>query len=221
MTAPAEARTSSDRRAAVIPASGSAARLDGLPKLLLPIADTTVLGWTCRAFLGAGIAKIVIVARYDDDDLLAWCQQCGLEVAENLKPELGMLPVHPGVVFAIWGGAEALAARSTDLLVSPGDLPALQPLSVRSVLLAADLHPDALVVPTHNAERGHPLRIPPALIGEVFDLNLESGLRQILEEHASSVHVGARLEDPGVILDLDTDADYRRLRDRIETATAS
>lgn len=198
----------------MIPASGSAERMDGKPKLLLPIGDTTVLGWTCRALLGAGVKRIVVVVRYDDDDLQDWCRECGLEVAISLQPELGMLAsIRCGIEHL--NGPQALAARRTDLLVTPGDLPAMQPLAVREVLLAADRHPEALVVPCHEGRRGHPLRVPPDLIAEVFDLDLEMGLRQLLEEHPERVHEVV-VEDPGVVLDLDTEADYRKLCEVIE-----
>lgn len=199
----------------MIPASGSAERMDGRPKLLLPMGDTTVLGWTCRAFLGAGVARIVIVAHYDDDDLQDWCRECGLEMAINLEPEAGMLQsVRCGIKQL--GGAEALLARRTNLLVSPGDLPALQPLSVRAVLLAADHHSDALVVPNFEGARGHPLRIPPALISSIFDLDDDVGLRQLLDRHPDRVHE-VPVEDPGICLDLDTEVDYQRLCDLVET----
>lgn len=200
--------------AAVIPASGSAERMDGRPKLLLPIGDTTVLGWTCRALLGAGVAEIMVVVHYDDDELQDWCRECGLEMAVNLQPEQGMLAsIQCGI--RELGGPEALTARQTDLLVTPGDLPAMKPLDVREVLLAADHHPDALVVPRHEDRRGHPLRVPPELIGEIFDLDPDIGLRQLLEEHPDRVHE-VPVEDPGVVLDLDTEVDYRRLCDLVE-----
>lgn len=199
----------------MIPASGRAERMDGRPKLLLSIGDTTVLGWTCRALLGAGVKRIVVVVRYDDDELQEWCREAGLEVAVNPQPELGMLAsIRCGIEHL--NGPQALAARRTDLLVTPGDLPALQSLSVREVLLAADHHPEALVVPRHEGRRGHPLRVPPDLIAEIFDLDLEVGLRQLLEDQPERVHE-VPVEDPGVVLDLDTEADYRRLCDLIES----
>ncbi len=199
--------------AAVIPASGRAQRMGGR-KLLLPIGDTVVLGWTCRALLGAGVARVVVVARDDDDELRSWCTECGIDLVPNSHPERGMLgSIHRGIEHL--DGAKALRARAVNLLVTPGDLPALQPLSVREVLLAADHHPQALVMPVHAGKRGHPLRIPPDLIGEISSLNPDVGLRHLLAEHPELVHE-VEVNDPGVLHDLDTESDYRQLRELIE-----
>ena len=209
-----EANTSTENVAAVIPAAGRGERMNGGHKLLLPIGDTVVLGWTCRALLAAGVARVVVVVREDDIALRDWCDAHGIDFAVNLQPEMGMLgSIRRGILSL--DGAEAMVARQTDLLVTPGDLPAMKPLSVREVLLAADHYRQALIVPVHAGRRGHPLRIPCNRIGEISDLNTDVGLRQLLTDHPELVHE-VEVDDPGVAHDLDTAADYQYLRQLIE-----
>jgi 2-C-methyl-D-erythritol 4-phosphate cytidylyltransferase len=61
--------------AAVILAGGSGTRVgavtDGVPtnKVYLPVADRSVLSWSVRAFLQAGVTRLVVVTRADELDL--------------------------------------------------------------------------------------------------------------------------------------------------------
>lgn len=189
---------------AILPAAGSSRRM-GRPKLLLPFRDSTILGSLIQALRGGGISEIVLVTAAGDETLSAWGAAEGVHVAVNPRPERGMLStIREGI--AALGGGDALARRGEPLVVCPADLPALLPATVRAVLAPAS----PLVVPAYQGRRGHPLVISPALIPEIATLDLDIGLRELLERHPEELRIVA-VDDPGAVRDVDTPEEYRAL----------
>ena len=206
----------------MVPAAGASARM-GRPKLLLPWGEgETVVGSLLAALGGGGVRRIALVLAPPDGTsrgrgaagLRAWAEgrpltggrlAAALTLAENPTPERGMLSSILAGVDAL-GGAAGLAAASTALLVTPGDLPALRPETVAAV--AATLRDGAgLAAPRHGGHRGHPLGIAPGLLPEIATLDLDRGLRQLLERHPDEV-VEVPVDDPGAVRDIDSPSDY-------------
>lgn len=171
----------------------------GLPKLLLPFRDSTVVGSLVQALREGGISEIVLVTAPDDQALQAWGREAGVRVAVNPEPERGMLST-------ILEGIAARARRDEQLVVCPADLPALSPSTVRRVLAETSL----LTVPAYRGQRGHPLAISPVLIPEIETLHLDVGLRELLDRHPDDLRI-IEVDDPGCVRDVDTPEDYRTL----------
>ncbi len=230
---------------AIVPAAGRSERM-GRPKLLLLYGGGTVLGATVAALRDGGAASIVVVAAADDAPLRAWCAAAtesldeteitgaaavtgeatpaahgtagALILATNPAPERGMLSsVLEGL--AALGGAAGLARRGAPLLVCPGDLPALRATTVAELLCRRHAAGAGLAVPVWQGRRGHPLVIAPALVPEIATLDPGRGLRQLLDLHPGEL-LRVEVDDPGCIADLDTPADYERLRSGAEGAPA-
>jgi molybdenum cofactor cytidylyltransferase len=193
---------------AVLPAAGASSRM-GRPKLLLPFRGGPLVAAVVGALRAGGVAGIVLVTASEDDELRTWARQAGVATAVNPAPERGMLSsIQEGI--AALGGADALARRGDILLVSPADLPHLRPESVAELLRRMDDTDARLAVLVYEGKRGHPLAIAPALIPEIFDLDPEIGLKQLRDRHESEL-MEVAVDDPGVVLDVDTPADYERL----------
>jgi molybdenum cofactor cytidylyltransferase len=194
---------------AIVPAAGEARRM-GRPKLLLPWQGSTLLDHLVRSLRQGGADRLVLVTRVDDAALANWAAVAGVDLTVNPEPARGMLS-------SVWCGLEALGAAAVAqvaeaLLVCPADHPTVRAETVAALL--ARLRAGALlVVPTHGGRRGHPLAIAPALVTEILDLDLTVGLRQLLERRAESL-VELPVDDPGVVLDVDTTEDYERLLGR-------
>jgi molybdenum cofactor cytidylyltransferase len=192
---------------AIVPAAGASRRM-GRPKLLLPLGAGIVVGGVVDALRAGGADEVVLVVAPGDGELAAWARDQALTLAVNPRPQDGMLSsIRAGL--AALGGSAALAAAGRPLLVTPADLPALSPATVRAVLAAlADGAP--LAVPLHRARRGHPLGIAAPLLPEIDHLDADVGLRQLLDRHAAAVRE-LPVDDPGAVEDIDTPEDYGRL----------
>ncbi len=69
---------------------------------------------------------------------------------------------------------------------------------------------DWIIVPVYAGRRGHPMLISPAYAREALTAHDGVGLRGLLLAHPDRV-VEVPVDVPGVLEDLDTPADYRRL----------
>jgi glycerophosphoryl diester phosphodiesterase/CTP:molybdopterin cytidylyltransferase MocA len=193
---------------AILPAAGASRRM-GRAKLLLPLRGRPLIAGVVEALRGGGVKTIVVVTSSGDEELRAWARAAGLTVAVNADPERGMLSsIREGVAAA--GGAAELARRGTTLLVSPADLPNLRAATVSALLQRMATNGAPIAVPVYRGKRGHPLAIAPALIPELDALDPQVGLKQLRDRHAAEL-LEVEVEDPGVVQDVDTPEDYRRL----------
>jgi molybdenum cofactor cytidylyltransferase len=181
----------------------------GRPKLLLPFGDRTILGATLAALRSGGANPVVLVCAPQDHDLQAWAAGGELLLAVNPEPDRGMLSTIWCGLEAL-GGAAALVAAGTELLVCPGDLPRLRGETVAALLREARDAESWLVVPRCGSQRGHPLVVRGELLLEIPQLDPQIGLRQLRLRHPERT-LEVEVADPGVVLDVDTPADYERL----------
>jgi molybdenum cofactor cytidylyltransferase len=193
---------------AVLPAAGASRRM-GRPKLLLPFRGGPLVASVVNALRAGGVEGIVLVTAADDGELREWARQAGVATAVNPAPERGMLSsIQEGI--AALGGADALARRGDVLLVSPADLPNLNPQSVVELLRQMAEKKAPLAVPVYQGKRGHPLALAPALIPEILHLDPGIGLKQLRDRHEAEL-LEVPVDDPGVVMDVDTPADYESL----------
>jgi len=200
--------TPGGRTVAVLPAAGASRRM-GQPKLLLPMHGRPLVAGVVEALRDGGVQQIVVVTAPGDEELRAWARANGLTIAVNPDPGRGMLSsIREGI--AALGGSAELARRGATLLVSPADLPNLRAATVAALRreMAASGAPIAL--PVYRGRRGHPLAIAPALIPEIETLDPAIGLKQLRDRHEAEL-LEVKVEDAGVIQDVDTPEDYRRL----------
>ena len=181
----------------------------GRPKLLLPIRGRPLVAGVVEALQGGGVEEIVLVTGPDDEELRVWARGASLTVAVNPDPERGMLSsIREGI--AALGGSAELARRGTTLLVSPADLPNLRSGTVSALLQRMATTGAPIAVPVYRGKRGHPLAIAPALIPEIDTLNPDVGLKQLRDRHQAEL-LEVEVEDAGVVQDVDTPEDFRRL----------
>lgn len=189
---------------AILPGAGASRRM-GRPKLLLPYRNGTLVGSVVQALRGGGVSKIVLVTSPGDEDLRAWAREAGVLTAVNPDPGRGMLS-------SIREGIAALGEIREILLVSPADLPALQPETVAALVQRMEETGAPLGVPVYKGKRGHPLAIAPGLIPEIDTLDPDVGLRQLRDRHEDGL-LEMEVEDAGVVMDVDTPEEYERIRE--------
>ncbi len=100
-------------------------------------------------------------------------------------------------------------------LILPGDMPQVQPLTLQAV--ARQLAHDAVAYAQYKGRRGHPVGFSPELYSELIGLRGDEGARRLVARYPA---VGVEVDDPGVLVDLDTLADLDTLR-RADLAVAA
>jgi molybdenum cofactor cytidylyltransferase len=105
-----------------------------------------------------------------------------------------------------------------DLLLQPGDHPELRPATLDRLVDAFEQRPEGeppLAVlpvaedPSGRSRGGHPVLIPGRLIDQILACDRPGGLRRFWADHPSRCE-RLPVDDPAVLLDLDTMDDYRR-----------
>lgn len=186
---------------AIVPAAGHSRRM-GTPKLLLPLAGTTVIGCVVDALLGAAIDQVLVVVRPDDSRLRTALAERRVEFVANPDPDADMLS-------SVRCGLLALPAECETVLIAPGDQPSLSAAPVRDLIAAYRASERSILVPTHAGRRGHPLLFSTRYRDEILSQFDGVGLRGLLLAHPEEVLEWPTAE-PAVLEDLDDPDDYRR-----------
>lgn len=197
--------------AAILPAAGRSRRM-GRAKLLLPYGHGTLVGGLLQVLQEAGVAPIVLVVDATDSRLREWATSQPVVLSTNPAADRGMLS-------SIQEGLATLRSQSPKslnepLFVCPADHPTIQYetlMQLQRVLQnSGDPGDPIIAVPNWRGRNGHPILIGAALIPLIAELDLNVGLRQLLERRKDAV-VRVPVEDPGITLDIDTPQDYRNL----------
>ena len=92
-------------------------------------------------------------------------------------------------------------------LVLPGDMPLVQPATIQAVARQLAHHP--VVYAQYKGRRGHPVGFAAELYSELVTLTGDEGARRLVARYPAS---GSRVEDPGVLIDVDTAGDLEAVR---------
>jgi molybdenum cofactor cytidylyltransferase len=186
---------------AVILAAGSSRRM-GSQKLLLPLGHSTIIEKVVDNVLNSALEHVMVVL--------------GANQAE-VRDVLGNRPVHfcfnrehqKGMLSSVRCGIRALPADAVTALIYLGDQPEIPPSVTNSVLHAYSEELYGIVIPVFGHRRGHPLLVDMKYRKEIEQLDLEEGLRS-LRHHFPEDVLEVELEEPGILVDIDTPADYKK-----------
>lgn len=183
----------------IVLAAGRGTRFGGpVHKLAQPLAGASVLGTTLGHVLASGLPLLVVTTPslvgeaaplVAKRDILVLPDDPARGMGESLAAGIGARPDAPG-----W-------------LVLPGDMPAVQPDTLRAVAAALAQHPVAYA--QHRGRRGHPVGFAGELFSELVRLQGDEGARRVVARYPS---LGVEVDDPGVLLDVDTADDLAQVR---------
>ena len=198
------------RLGAIVPAAGLSRRM-GREKILLPFGRSTILETVLRTLLEAGVAPkaIAVVLRPDLEGAHDLAARAGSTVLVNPDPAGEMMS---SIRLGLAGLPDADADAIDAFFVWPADHPAVSLGTIR--LLGASADRDLVWIPRYRARRGHPAVVGRALAPAVAAVPDGLGLRELWRLRADAVRE-VDVEDPGVVANLDTPAEYeaaRRLR---------
>jgi molybdenum cofactor cytidylyltransferase len=114
-----------------------------------------------------------------------------------------------GMSTSIQAGLRALPAEADGAMIVLGDQPFVASATMDLLIAEFWRAGPCAVVPTYDGTRGNPVILARSLFGELMDLSGEAGFRAIAARHpVLEVPVG----DRGILLDVDTPADFVRER---------
>ena len=192
-------------RTVIVLAAGRGSRFAaGSHKLAAPLGDgRSVLATT----LGQAIASHLHVVVVTTEPFADLARQSIAARDIVVLPEVG----SPGAGDAGMGrsisAGVAVRPHAAGWLVLPGDMPLVQPSTLVAVARLLDDH--AVVYAQHRGKRGHPVGFGPELYSELLALSGDEGARRIIARYPA---FAVDLDDPGILVDIDTEDDLDALR---------
>jgi molybdenum cofactor cytidylyltransferase len=185
--------------AAIVAAAGLSRRM-GSCKQLLDLGGKTVLARCLETLLAGGVREIVVVVGVNGEPLAAEAGRFPVLVVINDDPAGDMAS-------SVRAGRAALSMEADGVIVTPCDYPLVLAATVACLLEAHTEEPDRIIIPTHCGRRGHPLLVPRIVLEELQG-NLT--LRDLVRCDPNRLRF-IEVDDPGILVDMDTPEDYQRL----------
>jgi len=184
----------------IVLAAGRGSRFLGdQHKLDQAIGTNTVLGCTVRRAVETQLPVVVVTVAARAAALSRQLATRDIVVVSDEEAARGM-----GHSIAA-GVAERSGAPGW--LVLPGDMPMVRSDSLLAVATALEQH--AVAHAQYRGRRGHPVGFSAELYTELVLLDGDDGARKLVARYPAH---GQEVDDPGVLLDIDTVADLQQAR---------
>jgi molybdenum cofactor cytidylyltransferase len=197
----------------VVLAAGRGSRFRGPEhKLAQALGSSNVLGTTLRQVLASRLPMVVVATA-------ALAEVAKRSVATRdivVVPDVGTPGPEPlGMGYSIASGVSARPDAS-GWLILPGDMPMVKPASLQAV--ARELGQYTVVYAQYRGQRGHPVGFAAELYSELVALSGDDGARRLVARYPAH---GVEVDDPGVLIDIDTEADLDGLRTGLRQVSAT
>ncbi|MHC1698610.1 MAG: DVU_1551 family NTP transferase [Geobacteraceae bacterium] len=189
--------------AAIILSAGYSSRM-GEFKPLLPFGDGTVLERDISLFRDAGIDDVRVVIGHRAAELLPLVERL------NTRPVINDR-YHDGMFTSVRAGVENLESEIEAFFLLPVDIPLVRPATVQLLAESFDAGTGSVFYPVFYGKRGHPPLISAHYREEIVNWHGEGGLKSLIFRHEAEA-VNIDTGDENILLDMDTLAEYERLR---------
>ncbi len=195
------------RVAAVVAAAGFSSRM-GRFKPLLPWRHGTVIESVASALSGGGASPVYVVTGHRAEAIAEQLKGGPAETVFNADYH------EDEMVRSYQVGIEALCGEGRPVLgalLALGDQPHMQKGVIRQVIGRARAAAEAVVIPSYNRRRGHPVYLPRWAFPELLGLTRGQSLRDLLEAFGEKI-VYETVDSDCVRRDMDVPAEYESLR---------
>lgn len=185
--------------AAILLAAGKSRRM-GSCKQLLPLGGRTAIACCLDALVAGGVAEIVVVIAAEGNLVAAAIQDYPVRIVVNPAGEGEMAS-------SVRTGRAVLSPHASGVIVALCDYPLVLSATISSLLTAHHESPDRIIIPCHENKRGHPLLFPRSVLDELAGHLI---LRDLVRREPTRL-LSHAVNDPGILFDMDTPEDYRRI----------
>lgn len=190
--------------AGLILAAGESSRM-GRDKALLTYGGRTFLETIISTLREAGIERVAVVLGHHAAEIQQAVKFEGVEVVVNFK-------YRHGQTSSLQVGLRALEGVNPEAVVlCLVDQPLVSVETVKKLVEVFEKSKCAVVIPTFQGQRGHPVLIGRELFAEILALGPGEGANTVIRRRHDATKF-VEVEDRGVLLDIDDPETYRRLQ---------
>jgi len=190
--------------AAIILSAGYSSRMGDEFKPLLPFGDATVLERDVALFRDAGILDVRVVIGHRAAELMPLLERLQARPVMNERYADGMFS-------SVTAGVASLGDEVEAFFLLPVDIPLVRRQTISLLADAFWRGSGKILYPVFSDRRGHPPLISACYREEIIAWTGEGGLKSFLSLHdAEAVNIATN--DESILLDMDTIAEYDRLR---------
>lgn len=187
--------------AAVVLAAGTSSRM-GVPKQTLEYQGRAVLALVVENLLESPVDRVLVVLGYMAEEVAVVLTGFPVKLVVNSLYAAGQAT-------SVRAGLKALGGTAEAVLFALGDQPLVKPQTVGLIIERYRVS-GGIVAPYYRGERGNPVLFGCSFFPEIEALEGDAGAREIIKRHPESLN-RLDVDDPGVLFDIDTLNDYRRL----------
>ena len=193
--------------AAVVAVAGFSRRM-GRFKPLLPWRNGTVIEAVAAALEAGGASPVQVVTGHRGAEIARFLEGGPAKVVFN--PDYARNEMLRSYQVGIGALREACLPMQGALLAL-GDQPHIPAEVIKQIVDRARSEPDAVVIPSHNRRRGHPVYMPEWSFAELLGLEPGQKLRDMLSDFSDEI-VYVDVDSDCIRKDMDVPAEYESLR---------
>ncbi|HWO95808.1 MAG TPA: nucleotidyltransferase family protein [Bacillus sp. (in: firmicutes)] len=188
---------------AIVLAAGYSSRANAF-KMTLPLGPMTVLEQTISKFEGL-CSRVIVVAGFQAEIIQEEMANISSKSAYSFQIKFVYNEnFNQGMFHSIRKGCSEVNAPT--FFITPGDCPLVKKETVQ--LIAK--HKGNVVIPSFNYKGGHPIKLSSEVKRKILETDPESNLRVVLGGYEKKY---INVDDPGVLMDVDTPEDYQKAID--------
>jgi len=188
--------------AAVILAAGESRRME-TPKALLTIDSETFAECIARKVRECGLDLVYMVVGAHHEQIRKEVRgKHGLEFILNFRYPEGQLS-------SLKEGLRSLPTGATEALVWPVDHPLVKRETVEILISTFQKERKRITIPVHQGRRGHPVIYDIHAIQTLLSLKSSQTAKDLQAIFSAEISL-ADVEDPAILIDIDTPDDYQK-----------
>jgi CTP:molybdopterin cytidylyltransferase MocA len=186
--------------AALILAAGRSSRMRVFKPLVL-LKGRPLIEWIVETYRAAGVERIITVVGHEAERLIPVLAE--LKVGWIMNPRY-----REEMLTSIKAGLKKLPHPLRAFFLQPGDMPLVRPETIGR--LSAGFDPESMDIlrPRHRGNGGHPVLISAAGIPSIESYDGPGGLRGLIQRGVLRA-LDLEVDDPGILVDLDTPGDLK------------
>jgi molybdenum cofactor cytidylyltransferase len=186
----------------IVLAAGMSRRM-GAPKQLLRAGETTLLERALHTVRQSHVDEIILVLGFGATEIRQSISTLGLRVVVNEGYQEGMAS-------SLRAGISTVGPQARGALIMLADQPFVLPSTLDRLIEYQQQMRPQIVIPTYKGFRGNPVLLDRSVFAEIASLQGDIGCRAIFGKHTENIAKLA-VDDPGILLDVDTREDYEEL----------